>query len=215
VCWSEPADLIMGSVVAGIGLVGIGVSRDRHDVPLAALPVLLGAHQLIESRIWHASAGPGSELHGTAVTLWTLIAFVVLPLFVPAAMLYAERRRNRVQWFAAVCGVPVAVLMAIEVSRGGQATDHGHVLTYGAGDGVRLLPVAFGLYLIATCLPFLASPEPTMRELGIGLVIGAVAATVADVAAFASIWCALAALVSVLIVRRTVHASRYLCPARR
>jgi len=205
----------MGAVVTGIGLVGIGVSRNRHDVPLAALPVLLGAHQLVESRIWHASAGPGSALRGTAVTVWTLVAFVVLPLFVPAAMLYAERRRHRVQYFAAVCGVPVAVLMSIEVSRGAEATDHGHVLTYGAGDGVALLPVVLGLYLVATCLPFLASQERTLREVGIGLVVGAGAATVANVAAFASIWCALAALVSVLIVRRTVHASRHLCPVRR
>ena len=71
----------MGAVVTGIGLVGIGVSRNRHDIPLAALPVLLGAHQLVESRIWHASAGAGSALRGTAVTVWTLVAFVVLPLF--------------------------------------------------------------------------------------------------------------------------------------
>jgi len=205
VCWSASVDLIVGSAVTGIGAVGITLARDRRDAPLAGLPVLLGVHQLIESRIWEASAGPGSVIRGTAVTLWTVIAFVLLPVAVPAAVLCAERQRRRIQYLAAACGVPVAAVMIYAVSGGTFATDRGHVLAYGAG--VPLQPLVLAGYLVATCLPFLTSPEPTLRELGVALVLGAAVATVVDVLAFASIWCALAAGVSLLVVRRTMVVS--------
>ncbi len=209
-CWSESADLVMGGVITGIGLVGIGLARDRRDIPLAALPVLLGAHQLIESRIWSESAGEGSVIRGPAVVAWTAIAFLILPVLVPAVLLRAERRRRRVQYLAALLGLPVAAVMAYAIRSGTFATDRGHVMEYGAG--IPGQPLVLAGYLIAVCVPFLTSPERTMRELGVALVLGAVAATAANVLAFASIWCALAAIVSLIIVRRTVHASRHLPP---
>lgn len=146
------------------------------------------------------------------MTIWALIAFVVLPLYVPAALLYAERERRQVQFVAGAVGVPVAAVLAYAVLNGAHATDGGHVMNYGAD--IPLLPVVLAGYLVATCLPFVTSPEPTMRELGVALSIGAGAATTVGVLSFASIWCAFAAVVSVLIVRRTVHAAHHLVPAR-
>jgi hypothetical protein len=206
VCWSETADLAAGAVVAGIGVIGAAMVRERRDLPLAAVPIVLGAHQLLESRIWSASAGTGSVIRGPMVTAWAVIAFVLLPVFVPVAVLCAERHRPRVQYLALACGVPVTAVMTYAVSGGAQAMDHGHVLQYGIG--VPHQPVVLTGYLIATCLPFLTSPEPPLRELGVALVIGAAAATALDVMAFASVWCALAALVSVLLVRRTAVIGR-------
>jgi hypothetical protein len=212
VCWSAQADFVAGTLITGIGLAGVGLARDRRDVPLAALPVLLGVHQLIESHLWSRSPGDGSVLRGPAVNAWALIAFVLLPLFAPAALLYAERERRRVQFSAAAVGVPVAAVLGFAIRSGADATDHGHVMNYGAG--IPLLPVVLAGYFVATCLPFLTSPEPTMRELGAALSLGALAAAALDVLAFASIWCAFAAVVSMLVVRRTIHAAHHLAPAR-
>lgn len=47
----------------------------------------------------------------------------------------------------------------------------------------------------------------------VALVIGAVVAGIVDLLAFASMWCAFAAVVSVLVVRRTRHASAHLLPS--
>lgn len=207
-CWSGQADLVLGLAVTGIGLTGLTCARNRHDVPLAALPVLLGAHQLIESHIWNQSAGTGSEMRGPSVTAWTLIAFVVLPLFVPAALLYSERQRRRVQFVAGAFGIPVAAVMTSAVLNGNYAQDAGNVMHYRAG--IPLLPLVVAGYLVATCVPLLTSPEATMRHLGATLSVGAVLVAAADLLAFASTWCAFAAAVSVLIVRRTIHASRHL-----
>jgi hypothetical protein len=195
-------------VIVGIGVLGLGLARDFRDVPLAALPVLLGAHQLIESTIWAGSPGEGAVLHGSAVTAWTVIAFVVLPVFVPLSLLIAERERSRIQYAAAAVGLVVSAFMAGAVASGVNAADQGHVMDYGIG--ISWLPLFILGYLVATCLPFLASSEPALRELGIALLLGAALAAVINVVAFASVWCAFAAVVSVLIVRRTVRASNQL-----
>ena len=191
--------------------MGVVSARDRRDVPLAAIPVLLGIHQLIESRIWSQSAGPGSVIRGTAVTIWASIAFVVLPVLVPVALLCAERQRRRIQYAAAVVGLPVAVVMAFSLADGARALDRGHVMEY--STGVPMFPLVLSGYLLATCLPFLTSPEPTLRELGVGLVVGAAVATTIDRLAFASLWCAFAAIVSMLIVRRTLYAADHFTAA--
>ncbi|BEP14568.1 hypothetical protein acdb102_28790 [Acidothermaceae bacterium B102] len=198
-----------GSVIVGIGIVGLACARDRRDVPLAALPVLLGAHQLIESRIYADSPGDGSVVRGAAVLAWTLIAFVALPLCVPLVLLVAERERRRIQYVAAAVGAVVALVLGVAVFRGVHATDHGHVMEYGA-TGIPWLPVVLAGYLFATCVPFLTSYERTMRELGVALAIGAALAAAISLLAFASIWCGFAAAVSVLIVRRTIHAAHQL-----
>jgi hypothetical protein len=204
-CWFATADLTAGCVVAGIGVLGMGLARQLSDVPLAALPVLLGAHQLIESQIWARSPGAGAVLRGTAVTAWTVIAFVVLPVFVPLVLLIAERERRRIQYATAAVGLAVAAFMGVAVGSGVHATDDGHVMDYGVG--VPWLPVFLVGYLVATCVPFLTSHEPTTRELGVALLLGAALAALIDAVAFASVWCAFAAVVSVLILRRTVHVS--------
>src|SRR5579875_659667 len=127
-CWSASADLTAGAVIVGIGAVGLGLARHWRDVPLATLPVLLGAHQLVEARIWYDSAGTGSTVRGGSVVAWTLIAYVVLPAFVPLVLLVAERERRRVQYALAVVGVAVATVLAVDVTDGVHATAHPHVM---------------------------------------------------------------------------------------
>lgn len=211
-CWSASADLAAGTVIVALGALGVALARHKRDLPLAALPLVFGVHQLLESRIYHESYGQGDVLTGGLVTAWTFIAFALLPAYAPLALLLAERQRTRPQWGCAACGIPVAIVMLFVVFGGStHALDRGTVMDY--GGGIPLLPLILGLYLVATILPFVLSPERTMRELGIGLVVGAIAAGLIDTVGFASIWCAFAAVVSVLIVRRTRHASENLAPA--
>ncbi|AUG82209.1 hypothetical protein CFP65_7639 [Kitasatospora sp. MMS16-BH015] len=83
-CWSAEADLVAGTVVAGLGVWCLaGVQRAR-DVPLAALPLLLGVHQLIEALVWWGVDRPAGA--GWAVTAWAVIALPVLPLLVSAGV---------------------------------------------------------------------------------------------------------------------------------
>ncbi|MFF2194195.1 DUF6629 family protein [Streptomyces sp. NPDC058157] len=66
-CWSASADLAAGSAVAAVGVVCLARVRRARDLPVAALPLLLGAHQLVEAAVWDAGGGCGP-----ATTAWVL-----------------------------------------------------------------------------------------------------------------------------------------------
>jgi hypothetical protein len=56
-CFSPEADLIAGLAISGIGINTLSHVRNRREVPLAAIPVLLGVHQLIETFVWWGERG--------------------------------------------------------------------------------------------------------------------------------------------------------------
>ena len=51
-CFSAEADLLVGLVVVGVGVDAIRHTTRRSELPIAALPLLLGVHQVIESLVW-------------------------------------------------------------------------------------------------------------------------------------------------------------------
>jgi nitric oxide reductase large subunit len=77
---------------------------------LATLPLLLGAHQIIEAFVWFGLQG--HEPHDVErVALWAylLIAFVVLPIFVPLAVVINEPSRGRQIIMAPLVALGLAV----------------------------------------------------------------------------------------------------------
>lgn len=48
-CWSATADLVAGTGIAAIGVACVARVRRVRDLPLAALPLLLGAHRIAKS----------------------------------------------------------------------------------------------------------------------------------------------------------------------
>ena len=63
---------------------------------MAKLPVLLGVHQLIEVFVWWGVEGHAPHALGrVALWMYLLIAFVVLPVFVPFAVLVIEPTGRR------------------------------------------------------------------------------------------------------------------------
>ncbi|MGW3917686.1 DUF6629 family protein, partial [Streptomyces sp. NPDC005070] len=83
-CWSATADLVAGAGVAVVGVACVIRARRRTDLPLAALPLLLGAHQIVEARVWDAGGGTGP-----ATVAWAVIALPLLAVWVPAGVLCA------------------------------------------------------------------------------------------------------------------------------
>ncbi len=56
-CFSADADLAAGVVVTVIGVDAIRRARTPKELPLAALPLLFGIHQLVEAFVWWGLAG--------------------------------------------------------------------------------------------------------------------------------------------------------------
>jgi hypothetical protein len=199
VCFSPQADL-----VAGIGVTAIGVDacrniRGRSDhFLLATLPLILGVHELVEDFVWWGLQDHVPHEVGR-VALWgyMFIAFVVLPTFVPLAVLMLEptgRRRRRMVPFVAL-GAVVSTILLVAMLRGPvSAARHPWHLSYSIDlqHGV----IVVGLYVVAICGALLFSGYRHIVVFGLGnlAVVVVLAALTAD--GFASLWCVYAAISS-------------------
>ncbi|SHN24528.1 DUF6629 family protein [Actinacidiphila paucisporea] len=195
-CWSATADLAAGSVVCALGAACVARTRRVRDLPLAALPLLLGAHQLIEAAVWHGGGGTGA---GT--TAWAVIALPLLPVWVPLAVLSAyPGARLRLAAPVAV-GVLTAVALALCLAdRAPSAHIHGHSVGYAVH--VPHAPWLVAGYLFATVGAFLLAPDPTLRLLGATTAAGAVLCAILWRLSFVSTWCAVAATASLILLSR-------------
>src|SRR5471030_2892807 len=96
-CFSPQADLVGGAIIGAIGIDAIRHVHRRHGhVAIAALPLLLALHQVDEAFVWWGLQGHVSHgIEHVALWIYLLIAFVVLPLFVPLAILTFEPTRKQ------------------------------------------------------------------------------------------------------------------------
>ncbi|MER5767306.1 DUF6629 family protein [Streptomyces sp. NPDC001985] len=194
-CWSATADLVAGTAIGAIGVVCVARARRARDLPLAALPLLLGAHQIVESVLWRAGGGTGP-----ATVAWAVIALTVLPLWLPIGVLLAVRPAGRARLAVPLAAglVTTAVLAHSLATRTVTAEIRGRTVGY-------LLdlphpPLIVTGYLLATVGALLLSGDPVLRLLGAVAGIGAGVCALLWRAEFVSTWCALAAVASVVVL---------------
>ena len=204
-CFSPQADVGGGLVICAIGIDAVRhVRRRREFLALAWIPLLLGAHQFIEALVWlwlqgHVPRGIGH------VALWAylLIAFVVLPVFVPLAVIALEptRRRKLMMVPFALTGTVIAVILFAAMARGPVSVNLApHHLSYGIRVSDGLLIIA--LYVVAVCGPLLMSGYRNVVVFGAVNFVAVIVIARLTISGFASIWCAWAAVSSAAI---TLH----------
>lgn len=200
-CWSATADLVAGTAIAAVGAVCVARTvraRRPRDLPLAALPLLLGAHQILESVLWRSGGGTGS-----ATLAWAVIALPVLALWVPAGVVCAAPRRAR-GWLLiplAAGAVTAAGLAYALATRTVTAEIRGHTVGYALGLPHAGLLVAG--YLLATVGSLLLSADRGLVLLGVLVAAGAAVCVALWRWEFISTWCAFAAVCSVALLRWT------------
>jgi len=213
VCFSPQADLVGGLVV---GALGADVLRHRDGrwthSPLCALPLILGFHQFVEAFVWwglegHVRAGLGRF----AMWVYLSIAFVVLPVFVPLAVLALEptpRRRWLIAPFA-VLGIAVGGILLAAMLRGPVGVSlRPYHLSYNLRLGHAV--VVIGLYVVAVCGAWLFSGYRAIALYGIVNLLAVVVIVKLTADGFASVWCGYAALTSgaIALYMRRPHAAR-------
>ena len=193
-CWSATADLVAGTAITCVGVACVARTRRAGDLPLAALPLLLGAHQLIEAHVWHTGGGTGA-----ATLTWAVIALPVLALWVPLGVWSASPHRARRRVTAVVLvGLVTAGFLAYGLAtRPVRAEIRGHRMAYVIGLPEAQLLVAG--YLVATVGALLLSGDRRLTLLGVLAGAGAVVCWLLWRLEFVSTWCALAAVCSVVL----------------
>jgi hypothetical protein len=199
VCFSAQADLVGGVVVGAIGLdVVRHVDHRNNRLMLATLPVLLAAHQLDEAVVWFGLQGHVSwEVGRVALWAYLLFAFVVLPTFVPLAVLVLEPPGRR-RWVIApfvVIGAVVSTELLAAMLRGPVSARLGHYhLAY--STGLRAGGLIVTLYVVACCGSLLVSGYRDIAVFGIVNLVAVALLARLTIEGFASLWCAWAAVTS-------------------
>ncbi len=211
-CYSPEADLVAGLVVGAVGIDALYHADDRRRKTLAAIPLLLAAHQLMEAVAWWGLEGQGSRAAGdVAVSVFLLIALVVVPSVVPFAVMRSEpnlRRRRRMVPFV-VLGIAVAAVRLM-----GMATN-----PYGAAIGGRYIAyetvilgggLTVALYGLAVCVPFLMSSQRRLVIFGLANVAALMVLSALLTSGLISLWCVWADVSSVVIALhiREISATR-------
>ena len=198
-CFSAGADVVGGIV---IGATGVDVLRHidgrRRYAALAALPLLLALHQLDEAFVWWGLQGhvPAAVGH-VATWIYLTFAFVVLPVYLPVAILVLEpegRRRLLIAPFV-VLGAAVAGVLLAAMVRGpviAQLASHyvGYTTDLHAGGAVVML------YVMATCGSLILSGIRDIARYGVVNLIAVALLALLTINGFASLWCAWAAISS-------------------
>jgi hypothetical protein len=172
VCFSESASLVSGVAITGVGVATLRMVPDRRQLPFAALPLIFGVHQVLEGVVWRQlEQSAHVAVRTPAVELWLLIAWLVLPIWVPLA----------VRWFEPDAETAVRI------------SGHHLVYTLPVEPG---WPLAIP-YVAATCLAMILSSHRFVVAFGLAL-LGSLAVTaLMDARALSSVWCFFAALLSV------------------
>lgn len=195
------ADLVAGAVLLPIGVLSLRHVREAREVPFAALPLLLGFHQLVEAVVWAGVDGSvSSDLAHLAALVYVVIALPLLPALFPFAVWLIETpsRRRLVLPFLAI-GVVVSAYMGLRLWQNGlDVVAHDFGLEYRVGLGFQELWT--GAYIVATMGACLVSSYRTVIAFGVLNLIGLTVVGLAYAQAFASLWCVYAALVSVVVL---------------
>ena len=202
-CYSPEADLVAGVVVGAAGIDALRHVDDRRDLALAAVPLFLAAHQLIEAVGWWGLQDRVPEMAGTlAIGAYLVIAMGVVPALVPYAVMRTERdpTRRRLMVPLVALGACVSMVLLFALSSGPYgATIGGRYIAY---ETTLPLTGAVGAgYVIAVCAPLLLSTHRRLVLFGVINIPVVLGLTALLSAGFISLWCVWAAVSSIVVTR--------------
>jgi hypothetical protein len=200
VCFSAEADFVSGAAIGVVGLATLAKVEHPREIPLAALPLALALHQVVEGFVWLDLDGGASRSTGVAVTIYLLFAWALLPVLAPLAIMLIEPPgpvRRRIAVFVVLGAVSGAYLFGAVAGGDGFAHSVGHTIQYG-GAG-RYADAATVLYVVATCGAPLFSGFRAIVWFGVANVVAVAGFVIVQAEGLTSLWCLWAAVVSVLV----------------
>jgi hypothetical protein len=201
-CFSAAANFVGSGVLGAIGVVTLTKVKHRRELLFAALPTLFAVHQLIEGFVWLGLDG----ILSPAVThnmgaAFMLYAQGLLPFLLPLSVLLFEpdgKSRTRMLPFLVIGGGTALYILWALIAYPLQVFVKGNSIVY-INPATNNTAVAV-LYVIATCGSlFLSKIKPMIAFGAANLAILLIVMEVKRYA-FTSLWCAYAAVASVIIL---------------
>jgi hypothetical protein len=202
VCFSATANFVGSAALAALGVVTLTKVKHRRELLFAGLPTLFAIHQFIEGFVWLGLDGILSPTvtHDMAAA-YMLYAQGLLPFLLPLSVLLFEpdrASRRRMLPFLILGGATTLYILWALTAYPLEVYVKGNSIVY-INQATNNTAVAV-LYVIATCGSLFMSKIRPM------IIFGAANLTILLVVmefrryAFTSLWCAYAAMASLIIL---------------
>jgi len=201
-CFSAEANFVGSGALGAIGVVTLTRVRHRRELLFAALPLLFAIHQFIEGFVWLGLDGVlSSTVAHNMGAAFMLYAQGLLPFLLPLSVLLFEpngySRRRMIPFLVLGAATTLYILWAL-TAYPLQLYIRGNSIVY-INQATNNMAVAV-LYVIATCGSLFFSKVRAMVMFGVANLIILLAVMELKRYAFTSLWCAYAAVASVIIL---------------
>jgi hypothetical protein len=211
-CFSAAANFAGSTVLAGIGIATLSRVKHRRELLFATLPTLFAIHQFIEGFVWLGLDGILSpKVTHNMGAAFMLYAQGLLPFLLPLSIYIFEptaKVRKRMLPFLIIGGGTTLYILWALTAYQLEVYVKGNSIVY-INPATNNTIVAI-LYVIATCGSLFFSKIRMMVIFGAANLIILVAVMIFKRYAFTSLWCAYAAIASIIILAYfwTSHKSR-------
>ena len=201
-CFSAVANFVGSTTLGAVGVVTLTKVKHRRELLFASLPILFAIHQFIEGFVWLGLDGVLSPrvTHDMGAA-FMLYAQGLLPFLLPLSVLLFEPdgkgRRRMLPFLAIGIGTTLYILWALTA----YPTDifvKGNSIVY-INQATNNTAVAM-LYVLATCGSLFVSKERPMVLFGMANLTILLIVMAFKRYAFTSLWCAYAAIASIIIL---------------
>src|SRR6204780_5466589 len=209
-CFSAAANFVGSGVLGAIGVVTLTKVKHRRELLFASLPTLFAIHQFIEGFVWLGLDGILSPAvaHDMGAA-FMLYAQGLLPFLLPLSVLIFEpdvKSRRHMLPFLTLGGATALYILWASTAYPLKVYIKGNSIVY-INQATNNTTVAL-LYVIATCGSlFLSKVKPMVIFGTANLTILLVVMEVKRYA-FTSLWCAYAAIASLIILAYFWRSSR-------
>ncbi|MFZ0311331.1 MAG: DUF6629 family protein [Candidatus Korobacteraceae bacterium] len=201
-CFSATANFVGSGVLGAVGVVTLTKVKHRRELLFAALPTLFAIHQFIEGFVWLGLDG----ILSPAVThdmgaAFMLYAQGLLPFLLPLSVLLFEadrKSRKRMLPFLVLGGATTLYILWALTAYPTEVYVKGNSIVY-MNQATNNTVVAL-LYVIATCGSLFFSKVRAMVIFGAANLAILLIVMEFKRYAFTSLWCAYAAVASIIIL---------------
>ena len=201
-CFSATANFVGSGVLGAVGVMTLTKVKHRRELLFAALPTLFALHQFIEGSVWLGLDGILSPVvaHNMGAA-FMLYAQGLLPFLLPLSVWLFEpdrKSRRRMLPFLMLGGATTLYILWALTAYPLELYVRGHSIVY-INQATNNTAVAL-LYVIATCGSLFLSKVRMMVVFGAANLAILLVVMEFKRYAFTSLWCAYAAVASVIIL---------------
>ena len=201
-CFSAAANFTGSGVLSTIGVVTLTKVKHRRELLFASLPILFAVHQFIEGFVWLGLDGILSpQVTHDMGAAFMLYAQGLLPFLLPLSVLLFEadaKSRRRMLPFLVLGSLLALYILWALIAYPTQIYVRSNSIAY-LNPATNNTAVAV-LYVVATCGSLLFSKVKDMVLFGIANLAILLVVMAFKRYAFTSLWCAYAAVASVIIL---------------